>query len=228
VSAVATAHGFGGIAMTALFAIVLGLRHAADPDHLTAISTLMMSESCDGPRRASKLGLAWGIGHATTLFLFGLPVVLIHVPPRVQQGAEVAIGVLIVVLAVRLLVSWTRRGARGLAHAHPHGAHSHHHPAPGRSLLASFGIGLVHGVGGSAGASVLLVTALPDPAEGAIMLLLFAAGTAVSMSIASGLFGWGLGRVPGARGWHALVPVFGVFSLLFGGWYALSALGVWS
>ena len=66
----------GSGAMALILALLLGLRHATDPDHLTAISTLALSGQRHGPRRAAALGLAWGLGHAVTLFAFGLPVIL--------------------------------------------------------------------------------------------------------------------------------------------------------
>ncbi|MFN8205772.1 MAG: hypothetical protein U0S48_24720, partial [Solirubrobacteraceae bacterium] len=56
----------GGLWLALLVAVLLGLRHATDPDHLTAVSTLVMSDPRDGSRRAGRLGLAWGLGHATT------------------------------------------------------------------------------------------------------------------------------------------------------------------
>ena len=59
-------------------ALLLGLRHATDPDHLAAVSTLIASDTDDGARRAGRLGLAWGLGHAVTLAMFGLPIVLWH------------------------------------------------------------------------------------------------------------------------------------------------------
>src|SRR2546421_172474 len=81
-------------------AILLGLRHATDPDHLTAVSTLIAGDGERGSRRAGLLGFSWGLGHATTLFAFGLPIVLFnsYLPERVQQGAEVAIGVVVIAL----------------------------------------------------------------------------------------------------------------------------------
>ena len=73
-------------------ALLLGLRHATDPDHLTAVSTLVAGEADEttGARRAGRLGLVWGAGHATTLFLFGLPIVLFdsYLPDAVQMAAE--------------------------------------------------------------------------------------------------------------------------------------------
>ena len=238
---------FGGGAMALLVAVLLGLRHATDPDHLTAVSTLVLADQRHGTRRASLLGFTWGLGHATSLFAFGLPVILFRsfLPESVQKAAEVVIGLVIIALAARLLVRW-RRGAfhahlhehEGLLHAHPHAhelrapeehaeAHGHRHSeALGRSPLAAFGIGLVHGIGGSAGVGILLVSAVSGRAEGVLALLLFAAATALSMAFVSTAFGYALARGPMARRLAAWVPAFGVAGLLFGAWYALDALGL--
>ena len=59
-------------------ALLLGLRHASDPDHLAAVSTLIASEPEDGTAARAGSGSAWGLGHATTLALFGLPIVLFN------------------------------------------------------------------------------------------------------------------------------------------------------
>jgi cytochrome c biogenesis protein CcdA len=237
--------GGGGPLIALLVAILLGLRHATDPDHLTAVSTLVLQDERHGTRRAGALGLAWGLGHALTLFLLGLPIVLAGalLPDSVQRAAEVLIGLVIVGLAVRLLVRW-RRGyfhvhdhVHGeLRHVHPHfhehaagaghpAAHRHSHPEQlGRSPLAAFGIGLVHGVGGSAGAALLLISAMPGEAEAVAALVLFALGTAVSMGLASATFGGVLGRRGLRLRLESLVPAFGVAGVLFGVWYALGAL----
>jgi high-affinity nickel permease len=226
-------------------AILLGLRHATDPDHLTAVSTLVASEQDHGAKRAGALGFSWGLGHATTLFLFGLPIVLFnrYLPGPVQQGAEVAIGLLIGALAVRLLIRWRR----GYFHSHPHAhggdshGHTHMHEGArhseqvaghsharaaglGRSPLQAYGIGLVHGMGGSAGVGLLLLAAIPDHVEGIIALVVFATFTAASMAIASSSFGYALSRGPVLRRFIAVAPLLGVVSLAFGVWYALGAL----
>jgi cytochrome c biogenesis protein CcdA len=227
-----------------LVAALLGLRHATDPDHLTAVSTLVLSDDRNGARQAGRLGLAWGLGHATTLFAFGLPVVLFrrYLPEPVQRTAEALIGVVIVWLAVRLLLRW-RRGYfhahphthGGVRHTHPHVhegqagdhslAHSHRHAEGlGRSPLAAYGIGLVHGTGGSAMVGVLLVGAAASWTHGVLALLLFAAGTAVSMGLVSAAFGYALARGPVARRLERVVPVLGAASLVFGVWYAVGAV----
>jgi hypothetical protein len=202
-------------------ALLLGLRHATDPDHLTAVTTLVAGDGGGGRRRAARLGVAWGAGHATTLFAFGLPIVLFgaYLPAPAQAAAETAVGVLIVGLAARLLVRWHRGGL----HAHPH-PHDRAGAPGGRSPLAAFGIGLVHGAGGSAGVGVLLLAAIPDHVEGALALGVFALFTAVSMALASTTLGWMLARGRVVRGYGRIAPALGVTSLVFGVWYALGAL----
>lgn len=229
--------GGGSVAVALLVAVLLGLRHATDPDHLTAVATLIVSDARDGPARARRLGLAWGCGHALTLFACGLPVVLVGdaLPERVQQAAELAIGCVIIVLALRLLDRW-RRGHfhthahvhDGVVHAHPHvhvagTGHAHRH-SHGRSPAAAFGIGLMHGVGGSAAAGVLLVGAVSDTTQGVAALALFAAATAVSMGLLSTGVGLALARGMMGRRLESLVPWMGTASLVFGAWYALGAL----
>jgi high-affinity nickel permease len=205
--------------LVAAIAVLLGLRHATDPDHLTAVSTLIAGEGEASSRQAGRLGLVWGMGHATTLFVFGLPIVLFNsfLPDAVQRGAEAAVGVLIMALAVRLLVRW-RRGEFHALHAS--------HPGAGRarSPLQAYGIGLVHGMGGSAGVGVLLLAAIPDHAVAVVALLLFAVFTAVSMAIASTTFGWTLTRGPVLARFVSVAPALGALSLAFGLWYSLGAL----
>ena len=197
-------------------AVLLGLRHATDPDHLTAVSTLVASGEERGPGRAARLGLAWGCGHATTLFVFGLPIVLAnsYLPGTIQEAAELAVGLMIIVLAARLLKRW--RGGH---------FHAHSHDRRPRSVLQAYGIGLVHGVGGSAGIGILLLAAIHNHALGVAALFVFALFTAISMSIASASFGYTLSRGPVLRRFVAVAPAMGALSLAFGAWYALGAVG---
>jgi len=219
-------------------AILLGLRHATDPDHLAAVTTLFAARKERGSQAAAALGLSWGLGHATTLFIFGLPILVFkaYLPERVLQGAEVLIGVMIIALAVWLLVRWRN----GLFHVHVHDhdedvhAHVHDHAEPDahahertprvRTRLQAYGIGLVHGMGGSAGVGVLLLATISDRAIAVTAMALFAAFTAVSMAIASLGFGATLSSARVSGSFHRIAPVLGVASLAFGAWYALGAL----
>src|SRR4051794_39183663 len=140
-------HG-GSVLVVVLVAALLGLRHATDPDHLAAVTTLTASGRA---RAATRLGALWGAGHALTLVVFGVPILLFRasLPELAQRCAETAVAALIVFLAVRLLTR--HRGGH---------AHGHRHDVP--SPLGAFGIGLVHGTGGSAGVCVLLLAAVPS------------------------------------------------------------------
>jgi ABC-type nickel/cobalt efflux system permease component RcnA len=209
-------------------AILLGLRHATDPDHLAAVTTLLASTERRA-RDAAGLGLAWGAGHALTLFALGVPIVLYraYLPETVQRAAETAIGFLIAGLAVWLLIRW-RRGAFH-AHAHDHGDRSHahlHSQATGphqhtrsRTPLGAFAVGLLHGIGGSAGVGILLVSTIDGTALAIGALGILAAFTAVSMTLLTTGFGLSLGR----RSLGRLAPALGMASLAFGLWYALGA-----
>ena len=234
-------HGQVGVGLVLLVSLLLGLRHASDPDHLAAVTTLIASEERDGVRRAGLMGFLWGLGHGTTLVLVGLPLVLLnrYLPEVIGRIAEVAIGCIIVVLAVRLLLRW-RRGFYhvhvhthddGEAHRHVHshaegGSHEHAHREAGRTPLSSYGVGLVHGIGGSGGLTLLLLSTISDKVHATGALLLFAAGTAVSMSLLSTAFGLVIAGGPVARNFERVAPVLGIASMAFGAWYALGAMGL--
>jgi ABC-type nickel/cobalt efflux system permease component RcnA len=219
----------GSVWIVIAVAVLLGLRHATDPDHLAAVSTLVAGGRERAARRASELGLAWGVGHAATLFAFGLPILLLdsYLPERVQQTAETAIAIVIAYLAVRLLVRWRRgeyheheHGHGNAAHSHVHAKHDHRHP---RSRLGAFGIGLVHGMGGSAGVGILLVASVESTPLAVASLALLALFTAVSMTMLSGGFGLTLVSRPVSSAFGAVAPLLGTASLAFGAWYATAA-----
>jgi HupE / UreJ protein len=200
-----------------LVAVLLGLRHATDPDHLAAVTTLVAGAGDRATRAATRLGAAWGLGHALTLFTFGVPILLLdkYLPERAQQAAETAIAFVIAYLAVRLVLRW-RQGVYRLQaqHSHPH---------RGRTALSAFGIGLVHGMGGSAGVGVLLVASIESQALGVVSLALLAIFTAVSMAILSAGFGLGLSTRPMQASFAAVAPAFGLASLAFACWYGAAA-----
>ncbi len=235
-------HGPASPWVILLISALLGLRHASDPDHLAAVTTLIASEEeREQARKAGVMGFLWGLGHGTTLVLVGLPLVLLnrYLPEIVGQIAEFAIGCIIVLLAARLLLRWrrgfyhvhahTHDGGEVHRHVHSHAedtSHGHAHPVPRRTPLSSYGVGLVHGIGGSGGLTLLLLSTISDKIHATGALLLFAAGTAVSMALLSTAFGLVIAGGPIARNFERVAPVLGVMSMAFGAWYALGALGL--
>src|ERR687894_1910168 len=182
-------HGQVGVGVILLVSLLLGLRHASDPDHLAAVTTLIASEKeRDRVRKAGAMGFLWGLGHGTTLVLVGLPLVLLnqYLPEAVSKVAEFAIGCIIMLLAVRLLIRWrrglyhvhvhTHEGGEAHRHVHSHAhdeSHGHDHRVRRRTPLSSYGVGLVHGIGGSGGGPPLLLFSPPYQGPGAGGALLF-------------------------------------------------------
>ncbi|MEW8979642.1 MAG: sulfite exporter TauE/SafE family protein [Symbiobacterium sp.] len=171
-------------------ALVLGVRHALDPDHLAAVSTLVAEERQSWP--AARLGLIWGLGHMLPIALVGLPVLLfrLELPETMESVVDLGVGVLLVVLGVQALWRLVRTDLRfevhehdGHVHAHLHGSRPHDHPLPGRNRrgLVTFAIGMVHGLAGSGAAAVLSLAAAPNLISGVIYLLLFGLGTCLGM-----------------------------------------------
>ena len=221
--------------IVAAVSVLLGLRHASDPDHLAAVTTLIASGRERAARRAARLGFTWGLGHATSLFVFGLPVVLYsaYLPATVQSAAETSVGFMIVLLAVVLLLRWRRGVYRDATHGHGSDSHAHmHSPARAhahartRSGWQAFGIGLVHGMGGTAGVGLLLLATIDSRLVAVGALAIFAFCTAVSMALLSTGFGVALASAPVRRSFNRLAPALGATSLAFGIWYALGAQGL--
>lgn len=191
-------------------ALVLGLRHASDPDHLVAVTSLMASDGADS-RRAVKLGAWWGLGHAAMLLAIGLPLITLksELPAWLEGGAEKAVGVVIVVLAARVVWKWVRGDYRVGPHRHgaagdvpPGTEHRHLRPsAPAehchvalRTPHQAFAIGVLHGLAGTGAVVLLLIAALPTPGEAATALAVFAPMSILSMALCTAAFAWVLTR----------------------------------
>jgi high-affinity nickel permease len=210
-------------------AFVLGLRHASDPDHLVAVTSLVAADDGD-TRRAAGLGAWWGLGHAGALLAIGIPLIAFktELPASVESAAEKAIGVVILLLALRVIFKWVRGDFRASAHEHADG-HSHrrhlrraggehaHVRNPGQAV----GIGALHGLAGTGAVVLLLIAALPTQLEAALALAVFAPMSILSMAAFTAAFAWILTRPivePVYR--TVLIPGLGLFGVMFGLWYA--------
>jgi hypothetical protein len=217
-------------------AFLLGLRHASDPDHLVAVTSLVAAEDGD-THQAARLGAWWGVGHAAALLVLGVPLIAFkaELPGWLESAAEKAIGAVILLLAVRVIYKWARGDYHADAHAHnsgharrrhlrrgPDGSHQH---VKVRSRGQAAAIGLLHGLAGTGAVVVLLIAALPTKLEAGLALAVFAPMSVASMAACTAAFAWVLTRPviePLYRG--VLIPGFGLFGVMFGLWYA--GLGV--
>src|SRR3954465_3001998 len=86
---------------------LLGMRHALEPDHLTAVSTLVTASGGERSSvRAAMLGASWGLGHTLSLVIVGaiLVVMRAEMPPRVADLFELLVAFMLVGLGARALV----------------------------------------------------------------------------------------------------------------------------
>lgn len=213
-----------------LVAFLLGLRHASDPDHLVAVTSLVAAEDGD-TRKAASLGAWWGVGHATSLLALGVPLIAFkaQLPAWLETSAEKAIGVVILVLAARVIFKWARGDYRAGAHAHESGHSRRRHLRRGgehrhvkvRTRGQAATIGLLHGLAGTGAVVVLLIAALPTQFEAALALAVFAPMSVASMAACTAAFAWILTRPlvePVYR--SVLIPGLGLFGVMFGLSYA--------
>jgi hypothetical protein len=210
-------------------ALVLGLRHASDPDHLVAVTSLVAADGGD-TRRAARLGAWWGAGHAAVLLAVGLPLIFLksELPAWLETGAEKAVGVVILALALRVMFKWLRGDYRSGPHEHPGGHPRRRHLRRGaehrhvtvRSPHQALGIGMLHGLAGTGAVVLLLIAALPTKLEAAAALAVFAPMSMVSMALCTTAFAWILTRravQPLYR--TVLIPALGLFGTTIGLWY---------
>jgi sulfite exporter TauE/SafE len=173
--------------------LVLGFRHAFEPDHLAAVSTLATRQG--SVLAACRLGLAWALGHTASVgaVVFAIIVAGVRFPASLRPVADVVVGLLLVGLGGSIIYRYAR--GRWHLHAHSHGfegethlhlhshslGHSHAHGHPGADARRSLGFGLLHGLAGSAAILVLLVASAPTRGAQVAYFSAFGAGTLLGM-----------------------------------------------
>jgi hypothetical protein len=212
------------------------MRHALEPDHLAAVSTLVSRERSS--TKAAFLGVCWGLGHTLTLLLVGAALVLLRaeMPASVSDVFEFMVALMLVGLGLRAILQAARQGADGPMHVHRHGrvVHSHAgttgHVHIGAWTLARrpLAVGAIHGLAGSVALTALVLTTLPTTAARLSYMALFGLGSTLSMAALSGLLGWPLARLGThqavTRGVPLLVGCVSTALGVFWGYAAVSRL----
>jgi high-affinity nickel permease len=207
---------------------LIGLRHALDPDHLAAVSTLV----ADHPKswRAAFLGTCWGLGHSAALLVAGgvLLAWRAQLPARWSEVFELGVSLMLIALGIRSLRrSLQARGSaavhehRGVVHVHQ-GEEDHFHLFSWTIARRPFLIGVAHGLAGTGGITALALASMPSAAAALLYIALFALGSIGGMALLTGIAGVPMERIarrPASRA--ALLACVGVASLLVGiGWGA--------
>jgi high-affinity nickel-transport protein len=118
--------------MVPFFSIVaigffLGMRHATDPDHVIAVTTIVTRQRKLG--RAALTGAFWGIGHTLTIFVVGSAIILfgVVIPPRIGLSMELSVGLMLVILGLMNLTAFWRT-SKAIAAESQHSGHSSSSP----------------------------------------------------------------------------------------------------
>ena len=150
--------------LTFITSLMLGMRHATDPDHIVAVTTIVTRER--SVTKAAGIGALWGVGHTITLLTVGGAMIAFKVGFNAKLGLsmELCVAVMLIVLGVLNLFD-VKIGAGVPSTSKP------------------FFVGVVHGLAGSAAAALLIVPLMDDPRWAALYLLTFGLGTIVGMSV---------------------------------------------
>jgi len=170
--------------------IFLGLEHALDGDHIAAISTLVSKHK--NFRKASILGVFWGLGHTTTLLIAGIFVLFlkIAIPEKIALSLEFVVGIMIVILGFSVVrdVIFSKKHM----HKHSHNGHTHLHVHSHKQTSdhvhyhKPFIVGLIHGLAGSAALMLLVLSTVESRLLGLLFIMIFGIGSIIGMSIVSG------------------------------------------
>lgn len=216
-----------------LLGLLVGLRHAFEPDHLTAVATL--STETRDLRRGALVGAVWGVGHTISLVVVGIALIAIGgvLPERLAASFELAVAGMLVVLGVRAFVRALRQGATGDVMVHAHGGVRHEHATEvahvhvGAVALAwrPLAVGLLHGLAGSGALTALVFAQLPGTVERIAYITCFGAGSVAGMAVASAIAGASFGRAP-VRLRRFLMAGAGALSVVLGVAWSLPLYGV--
>jgi MFS family permease len=184
-------------ALIASVGFLLGMRHATDPDHVIAVSTIVSRQR--GVGMAGVIGAIWGLGHTLTIFAVGVAIILfkVAIPPRLGLSMEFSVGLMLILLGVLNLSGLMGRLVASFGHKHnlydldPVGVPAlaigtspdHSHPAHWWNFARPMAVGIVHGLAGSAAIALLVMTTIQSPFWEIIYILIFGLGTIVGMMV---------------------------------------------
>ncbi len=227
---------------------VLGVRHALDPDHVVAVSTIASEQRT--VVRSSMVGAFWGLGHALSLMCASAAVLALklEIGTAIGRRLEAGVAVMLVILGVaairRGLREWTvhahRHAHDGHEHVHLHTHHVHEGAACSRPRAAAgrpyddhhhrhilgiglrpFSVGVVHGLAGSAGLAIIAVGTTSSAAAGLIYIGMLGLGSAAGMMVLTAIMSLPLVLLTGRYGATrgTIQLVAGIGSVAFGLWW---------
>lgn len=183
---------------TLVLGFILGIKHAFEADHIIAVSTIASEQK--NSFKAALMGIFWGIGHTTTLFIVGFLVLIlkISIPQSLSLILEGLVGVMLIVLGIKVFVNFQS-------------THSPNHKMP-------FLVGVVHGLAGSGALMLLVLSTIANVLDGLFYILVFGVGSLLGMSIMSFIISipilYAKNQLPKLENYLCIGA--GVLSILFG------------
>jgi len=200
---------------------ILGIKHALEPDHIIGVSTIAgQSKSL---WKASLAGVFWGIGHTSTLFIIGMMLIFLKVTisDKWAMSLEFLVGVMLVYFGISAIYSKKRA-----AHSELHNGKRINKVQGKFPYRKSLFMGFIHGLAGSAAMILLTISTVNNAWEGALYILVFGAGTVISMLFFSTIIGIPFMISKSKIGINkGLLQFTGVLSTIFGIYYMYN-LGV--
>ncbi|MEW9668460.1 urease accessory protein UreH [Ammoniphilus sp. 3BR4] len=153
--------GEEGLISILIIGFLLGIKHAIEPDHVIAVSTI--ASQSKKLSRSSLAGVFWGIGHTATLFVVGMAFIVMKqsLSEKWTMSLEFAVGIMLVYLGVKSIKKNQK----------------YEHSSYGKSMI----VGAIHGMAGSAALVVLTMATVETVAQGALYILVFGVGTVAGM-----------------------------------------------
>jgi len=210
------------------------MRHALETDHVAAVAVL--ATRARSVKQALPLGLMWGVGHTLTLFAFGIVILLLgtQMPASLAVVLEGLVGVMLVLLGgdvVRRLIKekihfhrHRHHAGAGHFHAHSHAgekthdANHHIHEHPSAMPLRALGVGIMHGMAGSAALVLLSLQTVDSIGSGILYIVLFGLGSMIGMAVLSAAMVAPMRYAAKSMTWaySGLTVVLGCFSIGLG------------
>ncbi len=209
----------------------LGLRHALDPDHMVAVSTIVSEHKSF--RKSSLVGTFWGLGHTVALLIAGIFVIALkfQISARLALWMEFIVALMLILLGIKSLLK-SMRGLKVHIHRHMHDGtnhvhvhmhrpseqHTHRHRHLIKLGARPFLIGMIHGMAGSGALMILVLATIPSAIAGLVYVAIFGIGSLGGMLLMSVVISVPFvlaGKRVSIFG-QALQIMVGLFSLSFG------------
>ena len=184
--------------------VMVGLIHAFEPDHVSAMSTRIISAKSNLTKKqslrnltamSSWRGMIWGFGHTSSIIIIGVLIagLSLNIGNEFFLGAEFIVGIMLIALGIFTI---RNRNILGQSHIHPHThengishVHTHNHNTDHKHDHKSFIIGSIHGIAGSGSLVALTASAFMGFETMMYFLLLFGIGSIIGMAVISGIIG---------------------------------------